>query len=189
MIRKRWDSFKEVKCMETDKYLECRPNIKTGDMILWKDNGPLGWLIRKFSKGDYNHVSLVVSIEEYDELIDRRFVLEANSPGIILRSLSNEIKDTKGESHWYPLKDEFNDKRMDIGNWAFQRIGVKYDYIGLFRQIFGRISANTDRFFCSEFVYYAWKSVGIKMNEDNLGLAPRPGDLPSLGIFKDVVKL
>lgn len=172
-----------------DKYLEVRNQMKTGDVILWKTTSPVSWAIRVFSGGDFNHASLIVDIDGYDELVDRKFLLESVSSGVVLSSLSRKLKEHHGEAYWFSLKDEYNDKRMDIGNWSFQQVGVKYDYIGLFRQIFGRISANADLFFCSEFPYFAWKNVSIPMNNPSK-LAPRPGDIPDLGIFKnDVIKL
>jgi hypothetical protein len=169
-----------------ENYLNVRSQMKTGDVILWKTVSPIGWAIRMFSGGDFNHCSLVVDINGYDELVDRKFLMESVGSGVVLSSLRRVLKKHDGEAYWLPLKKEFDDKRMDIGNWAFQQVGIKYDYVGLFRQIFGKISANADLYFCSEFTYLAWKNVDIPMYNPGK-LAPRPGDIPELGIFENAV--
>ena len=179
--------------MDTTEYYRYRKDMDTGDVILWKTYNPLSWLIRKFSKAEYNHTSLIVKVGGYDSLIDRRFELETALYGVAFKSLSRTMEKHRGEAYWFALKDEWNDRRMGIGAWAFDQVGKPYDYVGLFQQIFGRISADMRSLFCSEYAYFAWKNNNIPMNipldKDGNELAPRPGDIPSLGILKDYVKL
>jgi hypothetical protein len=179
--------------MNLDGYFKVRNEMKTGDTILFKKKKIISWLIRLFSGGEYDHTALVVKVGGYHELIDRRFIIESVLSGVTFRGLYNKLSALKGDAYWYPLKDEYDDKREEIGNWAFSNIGVKYDVKGVFQQIFGRISADARTYFCSEYNYFAYKNVDIPMNVplDNNGkpLAPRPVDIPDLGIFKDPVKL
>jgi hypothetical protein len=169
-----------------NNYLQCRDQLKTGDVLQWRTASPIGFLIRLFSKGTVNHTSIIVNIQEYNELVDRRFLLEALGHGIVLTSISRRLKDHKGKVYWLPLKEEFDDKRINVGSWAFKQVGVKYDYIGLVQQIFGRVSADAMAYFCSEFAYMAWKNANIPMHNPS-GLAPRPGDIPKLNICKEEV--
>lgn len=167
-------------------YLTCRHILKTGDCILWQSNSIIGWLIRRFSKANVNHASLVISLGEYGNLIDRRFLLEALGPGIVLRLLSRRLMKFSGKVWWYPLKDEYNDNRDKIGEWALMEVGVSYDYKSLFRNIIGHVSANAKEFFCSEYCFIGWKESGISLKGTK---APRPGDIPKLGIFKKPIRI
>jgi len=169
-----------------DAYQDNRHRIKTGDAIQWRSHTALGFLIRMFSKG-VNHTSLVVRIEYYDPY-DRVFLLEALEPGIVLTSLSRRLAMHNGEAFWLPLSTDFDNKRYAIGAWALSFVGVEYDYESLFRQVFGRVSAEAKRFFCSEFAYLAWQNAGIPMKNPT-GKAPRPCDIPGLGVFDDAVKI
>ena len=174
--------------MEISKYIQHRDSFKTGDAVQWKSYGLIGWLIRRFSKGNVNHTSIIVDVGIYDNLSSRKFLLEAQGHGVVLTSLSRRSEEHKGEAYVLPLKDEFDDKRINIGNWAFMQVGVKYDYDSLFNQMAGRVLADAEKYFCSEFTYLAWKSADIPMNNPS-GLAPRPCDIEDLGIFKKAVIL
>ena len=166
-------------------YLKYRNRLKTGDCILWQSRSIVGWLIRKFSKANVNHASLVISIDQYGDLANRRFLLEALEPGIVLRLLSKRLESFKGKVWWYPLKDKYDDRRDKMGEWALLQVGVKYDYKSLFKQILGRVSADMKELFCSEFCFIDWIKSGIKLK----GKAPRPGDIPKLKIFKKPVRI
>jgi uncharacterized protein YycO len=174
--------------MDIENYLKIRDSLKTGDCVQWKSKSMIGWLIRMFSGGDVNHTSLIVSIGGYDSLIDRKFLLEAQKNGIVLTSLSRRLGAHNGSAYVLPLKNDFDDKRVNIGNWAFLQVGIKYDYDSLFNQILGKVSADAEKYFCSEFVYLAYKNADIPMYNPD-GMAPRPVDVDKLGIFKEPIIL
>ncbi len=166
-------------------YMQVRHIMRTGDCLLWKSNSIVGWLIRKFSKGNVNHASLVISLSEYGNLKDRRFLLEALPSGIVLRLLSRRLMNFKGKVWWYPLRDEYNDNRDRIGEWALTQVGISYDYPSLFKNIIGKVSADAHKFFCSEYAFMGWIAGGIKLK----GKAPRPCDIPKLKIFKKAIRI
>jgi len=169
---------------ELKMYMTVRHVMKTGDCILWQSRSVIGWLIRKFSRGNVNHASLVISLSEYGELKDRRFLLEALGE-IELRLLSKRLEKFSGKVWWYPLKDKYDAYRDRMGEWALLEIGVGYDYKSLFRNILGRVSANAKEFFCSEYCFIGWKESGIPLT----GKAPRPADIPKLDIFKKAIRI
>ena len=158
-----------------------RKVMQTGDCILWRSKSVIGWLIRLFSNGGFNHAGLVVRPSDTDCFAGRRLTLEALGHGIILRLLSERLRGFDGEVYLYPLKDEFAPLRPKILRWALDKEGTPYDYHSLFKQLFGRVSVDMKAYFCSEFVYTAWRESGIPINEEK---APRPGDIPSIPIFK-----
>jgi len=153
--------------------------MKTGDCLLWRSPGIVSWLIRRFTS--VNHAGLIIRPPNYGPFKDRRFTMEAAGSGVVLRLLSEKLRSFKGEVWLYPLKDEFDEYRSSIGAWSLEKEGTPYDYKSLFKQIFGRVSADMQSFFCSEFCYMAWEAVGIPMEVQK---APMPGGIPNLGIFK-----
>jgi len=166
-------------------YIQVRHVMRTGDCLLWQSNSIIGWLIRKFSKANTNHASLIISLNEYGNLKDRRFLLEALGSGIVLRLLSRRLMNFSGKVWWLPLKDKYNGNRDRIGEWSLMQVGIPYDYKSVFKQMIGRVSADVKEFFCSEFCFIGWIESGIKLK----GKAPRPGDIPKLGIFKKAIRI
>jgi len=169
-----------------DLYIKERPDMKTGDLLQWRSESFLGAAIRFFSRANVNHSGLIISLNEYSGLVDRRFTLEALGSGIVLRLLSERVREHKGRLWLYPLKNEFDICRDAVAEWALLKVGTPYDYKSLLKQVAGRVSSNASRLFCSEYCFMAWKAAGIPVTSKK---APRPGDMPGLGIFKDPVRI
>jgi hypothetical protein len=159
-------------------YNQHREQMRTGDLLLWRANSLLGVAIRHFSKADVNHASLVMHFEQYEGGEHRRFTTEALGQGIVLNLLSRQLEQYDGKVWWLPLKDDWESRRAMVGTNAMKYIGTPYDYKSLFRNAFGRVSADARELFCSEYCFLAYGLTGT---------APTPGDMPGLGIFKDPV--
>jgi hypothetical protein len=155
--------------------------VDTGDLVEWRGDGFVARSIRYFTGGRVNHSSLVVRLPY--ECSERRFVIEAVDSGLEFKLLSSQLEKASGQAWWYRLKPELHHLRPKIGEWAFNRLAENsgYDYASLFRQIFGRVSLDARRFFCSEFVQAAYVEHGIISCKD--GLALRPGDFVKYGIY------
>ena len=164
-------------------YSKARERMATGDVVLWKGKGIISRLIRLWS--EYSHASLVLRLKEFKGLKDRRFLLEALASGIELRLLSRRLRGYRGEAWWFPLLDEYQGKRSDIAAWALNQVGKRYDYGSLFKNMLGRVNADARSYFCSEFVFLAYKEAGIVGGN----VAPRPGDIARWNCFKFPVKL
>ncbi len=187
MSKRAWDKTQDVNI--TDKegpmndlsvYNSVRDLMQTGDLILWRSHSLLGILIREFSKAPVNHASLIMRIEPYEGSEGRRFIAEALEHGIVLNLLSKRLTDTDGEAWWYPLNDEWAKKRQEIGERGLKYMGTPYDYDALLKLAMTKVKAQTDEMVCSEFYF---ESLGLTGN------IPTPGELPSLGIFKEPVKV
>jgi len=61
-----------------------------------------------------NHTSLIVEVGGYEGLKERKFMLEAQSHGIVLTSLSKRLSDHKGEAYVLPLKNEFDEPGLIV---------------------------------------------------------------------------
>jgi hypothetical protein len=94
-----------------------------------------------------NHSSLVMKLSEYEGKERRRFTTEALEHGIVLNYLSRRIEQYDGEVWWYPLKDEWNERRGAIGEMGLAFIGVPYDYQSILRQLVGKVSTDIRRLF------------------------------------------
>ena len=167
-------------------YKQIRNQIKTGDMLEWRGRSVVGGLIRFFSKQQVNHTSLCVDLKEYANYQEpHKFILEAEPNGIELNLISRQLEDYSGSVWWSPLKPGFDSKRDLIAQWALEKVGIKYDYKSLFKNIFGHVSADAKKFFCSEYYYLALKSAGIVPD----GKAPRPGEFAKYGVHLPAIQI
>lgn len=155
-------------------YSEARQYIQTGDLLSWRSSSFIGAGIR-FVTGEYvNHSSICTDIKEYGR--ERKFCLEALEGGIELHSISRRLEQFKGEVYWHGLKPKFWEYRTALGIAAFNRIGIDYDYTSIIKQLFGRVSLDTKRLFCSEFVYQDFVDAKVP-GADPDAIAPNPGEL------------
>ncbi len=163
---------KDIAEKDLKKYYSIRQFMSSGDCILWKGKGIVSRLIRLYSK--YSHASLVLRLTEFEGLKDRRFLLEALPSGIELRLLSERLKQYDGEAYWMKLKlDREDEKRTKIAEWGLKQVGKGYDYGSLFKNAVSKVNADGRRYFCSEYVYMAYREVGLVEEQK----APRPGDI------------
>lgn len=181
-------------------YEQHRYKIGTGDALQWKSFTPLGWLIRLFAKPDeskldipeynVNHTSLAITFSEYDQ--DRRYTTEALEHGIDLNMLSRRLQEYRGKVYWLPLKLKYNHCRRDIGKIALSHMGIGYDYKALVKQIYSRVRPDKKSLYCSEH-YFIAVSGGLRLhginNLNDIVKAPRPCDIPDLGIFAKAVRI
>ena len=164
-------------------YENVRDRMASGDVILWKGEGFISWLIRRFT--DFSHASLVLRLKEFQGLRDRRFLVEALASGVELRLLSRRLRGYRGEAWWFPLKTDYQEKRAAIVAWALNQIGKPYDYGSLFRNILGRVSEDAHAYFCSELVFSSFKHAGLVSGSK----APRPGDIAGWGCLDEPVRI
>lgn len=162
-------------------YNTVKGEMKTGDLLQWRSNSMIGALIRWRTKSEVNHSSLVLRFLEYEDSEGRRFTTEALEHGTVLNLLSRRLAEFDGSVWWYPLQDKFTDiYRGSVAVRALDMIGLPYDYESIFKQIVGKVSADSRSLFCSEYCYLSY---GFR------GEAPTPADMPGMGIFKEPVKI
>ena len=165
---------------DLSRYRAVKEQMKTGDLLQWRSDSLIGKLICWKTGYDVSHSSLVLRLSEYEGLERRRFTTEALGIGTVLSLLSRRLEGFDGNLWWYPLIDDWDKKRTFIGEMSLSLIGIKYDYKSLIKQIFGVVSVDVQKLFCSEYVYLCYGFAGE---------APYPGALNDLGIFKKGVQL
>jgi len=159
-------------------YYRHRENMKTGDLIEIRSHSLIGCAIRKVTGKYVNHTALVIRLSRYDQ--DRVFILEALEHGIVLNLLARRLAELAGRAFWLPLKPEWDDNRAAIGRAGLNYVGIGYDFSGVLRQMFARVSADARRLFCSEYAYLALLAAGLPVKRKK---SPQPGDMYSLGVF------
>lgn len=175
-----------------DLYKEIRPLVKNGDALEWRSETLLGKAIRLVTGYDVNHVSQIITFKEfYQDKPLRIYTLEALSHGIELNLISRRFKEFKGKVYWLPLKDEYNDKRLEISRRGLERIGIPYDYSAI-KKIFFKvlffgnhaIKSSIDKLYCSEYVFDNAKDAGLPFNDEFKDRVPVPGEMFLTGFYK-----
>lgn len=159
----------------TPSYLANRDLMATGDLLLWSSNSLIGAAIRLFTRSNVNHASLIIRLKEYEGEDRRRYHGEAVGRGVLPVPLSTDLEQHDGSCWWYPLRQEWDHKRGEIGRRMIEMFGKRYDYRSLLRNALGHVSADSRRLFCSEYCYL---SLGLQ------GMAPRPNELLRLGAWE-----
>ncbi len=170
------------KAIPVMKYKTARPHIVTGDAILWKGNGIISRLIRLWTP--YSHASLVVRLRVSEKLQERVFLVEALSTGLELRLLSKRLENYRGEAFWFHI-DTTAEQKLSILEFALTKCasGIRYDFGSIIKNMLGRVSLDAHQYFCSEFVFHAWKQASLV--SPHIAVAPRPGDL--LGLLPGII--
>lgn len=175
--------------MQAYGYSALRPWLRTGSIILWQGNSPLSRAIRIFSR--YSHASLVIrDLDGLDR--ERVFLVEALETGLELRLLSERVKDYDGRVFAFRPCGLTLDREERIKSFALTECarGIRYDYGGLLANIFGRVSQDARRYFCSEFAAVALEQVGVnRLAPFRSKRAPRPGDIPEwfAGVTREII--
>jgi uncharacterized protein YycO len=166
---------------DLSQYDGLRHLIDTGDLVEFASSGFVGRMIMRVTGRAVSHSSLVVRLPYNGS--ERRYIIEAIGSGVEFQLLSDVLQHYDGSVVWYGLKSKYDDVRNAIGIWAFDELAKhkEYDFQGVAAQLFGRVSLDAKRYFCSELIDAAYISAGI-IQPDPAG-ARRPGDFTPLGIF------
>ena len=144
-------------------YSKYRDKIKSGDLLIWetrKIESKIDLLLKvyqKIGKTNFTHVGIALVLN------NRVFCIEATPPVVRLIPLSllDDFKIIHLETNW--------DKNYE--DLLFQQLGKQYSIIDYLSTVFG-MKTNTDNFYCSEFVSYFYKEIGLIADID-LGETPK----------------
>lgn len=166
---------------DLSQYDGLRTLIKTGDLVEFASKGLIGRSIMAVTGKPVSHSALVVRLPY--EGSPRRYIIEAIRTGVEFQLLSTVLQHYDGKAIWYGLKKEYESKRNDIGEWAFNELAQhkQYDFGGVVAQLWGRVSLDSRKYYCSEIIDTAYIEASI-IKPDPAG-ARRPGDFVPLGIF------
>ena len=160
------------------KYREVRPLMQTGDLLIYDTDGLISEAIKWWSPGA-NHAGMVLHLPEYEGEEHRRWTLEATGHGPRMAFLSKLLEVLHGKCYWHALRPEYDQFRNAIGCFALEQVGVvEYDFEGILKQIFGTVSADLKKMWCSEYVFMSWRKAKIVKGV----IGPKPSELPGFGV-------
>ena len=165
-----------------------RANMRTMDLIQWSSNSWVGKAIRWRTGGLASHSGVVMCFPDLNR--ERKWTLEAVGKGLVLNPLSTVLERYDGQAWWHPVVSGLEMEAMFAANWMMERVGTHYDFGGLFRNLFGKVSANAAAMFCSEAIFLGWQfaaiHLGVKLIKHLIEIktAPVPNDLPLLKIYE-----
>jgi len=168
------------------QYLTYRADMGNGDLLEFASDSLIGKIIRFFTKKDVNHTAILWCVDQFKNVRNRKFIMEALNYGIELNLISQRLTKYKGVVYWYPLKDEYHKYRDEVASICLLAEGrtneIRYDYLALIRNMFGKVSVDVEKYsFCSEFAQWVLQESGILEKQPH---ALRPGEFDNLGIYK-----
>jgi hypothetical protein len=176
-------------------YAQARPQLRTGDILLFHSSGLGSETIEFFTHSLWCHAAFVWCIDEFDRVL----LLESvDKFGVRARPMSNLINGCMASPKPYPGKllvvrhADFPPppNQVQVGNmtrFALDRIGYPYSMEEL-ADIAGRIAAGLagqivpgqldprKSFICSEYVAKCYEAMGIQLAPDKEGYIA-PGDI------------
>jgi hypothetical protein len=188
--------------MKCYAYNEIRDLVKTGDRLEFAGSSFLSKTIRFFTKQSVNHTALALSIDNWSKYPgNRKFVLEAEPEGVVLRPLSLDLQVKGTICYWTPLATATTANRDAMANYALQMLGKKYDFGSLFLNALGPVHSDARKFFCSELYFMSLVAGGLLLGHyladngdvvDEKGKkinSPRPGEFGKFPIFGETALL
>lgn len=157
-----------------------RDQLQDGDVLEWASSGIIGKIIQWRAKTDVSHTSGVVWLRH------RLFTLEASGKNFHPTYLSRYMQRCKKKVYWLPLKPEYDELRNKVVDAQMDLIGTPYDYQNLVLSLFGRVSMDAKRVFCSEVIGHSLEKAGIIPKQEK---ALWPGEFESLGVFLPRVRI
>lgn len=186
-------------------YLKHRSNIQPGDVISFKGEGFISWIILRIDKR--SHVAGIVSSPQVHD--ERILIMEADEGEVNVRAVSAKLAKYPGKAYWHQLRSELNEYRAEIDAFYWQQVGIHYDYESLFGNApailtgnagLGMVKSDNSKYFCSELCGCALLH-GIPedilksylphpdLNQLLSGVALRPGGIARLPVFLPEIPL
>lgn len=114
-------------------------SFKTGDIVAFSSDSPVGRFIRMFTGETYSHMALVWVIE------NRVFTVEAlDGKGVLIRPLSDLLP-------FYHLKTTIKFTKEDE-EFMISKVGSNYSYVDAILAGLGFKTKKNDSYQCAEFV-------------------------------------
>jgi hypothetical protein len=145
-----------------------------GDVIFYRPEGPIGWIISKVSRSPYSHVSLAIDLDtviEADRFVKSRFA---------------DLLYNKEIHHVYRLRDITEEQRQKIVEVASTFTGIEYNYskiISLFLRLVFNVAKspfnNANKLICSDIIDKAFIMAKVPRADTNNMMNLTPQELLS----------
>ena len=144
-------------------------DVQAGDCLIWKGSDNLSKIIEWESDG-FSHASCAMTYPQYPFEL---WVFEEVGGGLVQNYFPN-ARELHGKPFLLPLLPKFDEYRDAIVLWMLHYLGVRYDYWGVTKNLFGHIAPDISRMFCSECIELDLYDTGLIPQPT---VASRPGEL------------
>lgn len=159
-------------------YNSVRGGIRDGDIILFKGERTLSYIIKRLSGSPFSHTGIAAWWE------DRLMVLAADEFGVRALPMSRYLYEYTGKAELWTTDENLN--RIRVISTAREELGKRYSIWGLVR-VLRRILAHyqggidpdkpPDKFFCSQYLSYCWREGGIDLADKVSDEFTEPADV------------
>lgn len=177
-----WEGKMESKEL---KYADFRDQIRDGDILLYKGQTFISYLIEIFTKSEYSHAGIAVWWNK------RLMVMEAIRKGVIVNPLRRSVHRYKGSVEWWTCKKEIDDSvrgkmiifaqrqlGKDFGFWLLFWFGFMISFF--YRDLDKRDAFRRERkLFCSLYVALIYNKAGIDLKRNRADRFMSPADIAS----------
>ena len=153
-----------IEKIDQKEYAHCRARFETGDILFFKGQSPVSWLIRLLTRSFYSHVGLVYW-HSAPQTQRRLYCIEAVGTGVRVILMSELKKRYRGGIDCYYV-DRLEPVKVKAVAFSFAQLGKLYDTQSLLRFflaiVFGKVeqARQNDLWFCSELVAAAYATQG-----------------------------
>lgn len=159
-----------------------RPQIRNGDVLMFKGKYRSSFLIKWLTKSSYSHAGIAVWWNE------RLMIMEAVMSGVRVAPLSRNVYQHKGNVEWFSCKKEISEEdRLKMIIFAQEELGKSYArwkavLFGV-KVLFKRDLSEKDelrmenKLFCSQYVAQIYNSIGLDLKKNREDRFMSPGDL------------
>jgi hypothetical protein len=175
---------KELKAQSGKKmrYDVIRPQIRNGDVLMFKGKYRSSFLIKWLTKSSYSHAGIAVWWNE------RLMIMEAVMSGVRVAPLSRNVYQHKDNVEWFSCKKEISEEdRLKMIIFAQEELGKSYArwkavLFGV-KVLFKRDLSEKDelrmenKLFCSQYVAQIYNSIGLDLKKNREDRFMSPGDL------------
>jgi len=175
--------------MATVEYDVGRPQIKNGDVLMYRGSSLESKIVRWATRSKYSHAGLAAWWN------GRLMVMEAVGRGVIATPLSKNVLSYPGYVEWFTsVEDIPADQRLRMVEFAQQELGKDYALwravlLG-FRLLFQHDVDTRDKLrrevqlFCSHYIAETYNAVGRDLKKGVSDRFMSPGDIASSPILK-----
>jgi len=164
------------------RYDLVRPQIRNGDVLMFKGKYRSSFLIKWLTKSSYSHAGIAVWWNE------RLMIMEAVMSGVRVAPLSRNVYQHEGNVEWFSCKKEISEEdRLKMIIFAQEELGKSYArwkavLFGV-KVLFKRDLSEKDelrmenKLFCSQYVAQIYNSIGLDLKKNREDRFMSPGDL------------
>jgi hypothetical protein len=149
---------------------------------MYKGTGIFSWLIKKATRSEYSHASVVVWWNQ------RLMVMEAVGKGVIVNPLSHNVDHYHGDIDWYSsVQDIAPEQRTHMVQFAQQELGKSYDtwkaiLVGIGAFFKKKVEEQDElrrstELFCSHYVAEIYNAIGIDLKKETSDRFMVPDDI------------